>query len=74
MLTARATLLSQVSGGSKVAAAQMLAVFSSGVGVAEFLLNPVMGRLSDLYGRKVFLMQSPAVSILMKVMVFLHPR
>ena len=33
----------------------MLALFSSGVGAAEFILNPIVGRLSDMLGRKAFL-------------------
>lgn len=72
-LVARVSVLQQAGGLSGAAAAQLLALFSSGVGAVEFLLNPITGKLSDAYGRKIFLMQAPAVSAFMKLLVFLKP-
>lgn len=43
---------------------------SAGAGFMEFLLNPMLGRLSDVIGRKPFLLISPAVNLLLKLLVY----
>mmetsp|Transcript_130088 Transcript_130088/g.277910 ORF Transcript_130088/g.277910 Transcript_130088/m.277910 type:complete len:437 (-) Transcript_130088:199-1509(-) len=73
VLTARPVLLGGVSGLSTAAAAQMLALFSSGTGLVEFLMNPIAGKLSDAMGRRAFLLQAPAVSCLTKLLVLVRP-
>lgn len=72
-LIARISVLKEASGKSAADAAQLLALFSSGVGAIEFLLNPITGKLSDAYGRKPFLMQAPAMSCVLKLLVYLKP-
>jgi MFS transporter, DHA1 family, tetracycline resistance protein len=39
----------------------------------EFLLNPTVGKLSDAYGRKPFMMLSPYAAILLKSWVLMRP-
>eukprot|EP00662_Eupelagonemidae_sp_cell21_P000646 gene646-1916_t len=56
VMTQRVSLLRKVTGLAAAEAAAMLAMFSSGVGCVEFLLNPLAGKLSDANGRKPFLM------------------
>jgi MFS family permease len=73
VLTARATVLSQVLGGNPLKSAKMLAYLSSGVGLIEFIINPIVGKLSDAFGRKMFIAQAPAFSILLKLLVFFKP-
>jgi MFS family permease len=72
-LVQRVSVMTQRGGLTPAEAAEKLAVFSSGVGALEFLLNPIAGKLSDAIGRKMFLMQAPAVSALLKALVFLRP-
>eukprot|EP00747_Dinoflagellata_sp_TGD_P165468 gnl/TRDRNA2_/TRDRNA2_186772_c0_seq1.p1 gnl/TRDRNA2_/TRDRNA2_186772_c0~~gnl/TRDRNA2_/TRDRNA2_186772_c0_seq1.p1 ORF type:complete len:453 (-),score=73.36 gnl/TRDRNA2_/TRDRNA2_186772_c0_seq1:93-1451(-) len=72
-MTQRISLVTQVTKMSSAEAASFLAMCSGGVGVVEFFLNPLAGKLSDAYGRKVFIMQSPLVSAVLKAFVFLYP-
>merc|ERR1719401_1878751 len=72
-MTQRISLVTQVSNMSSAEAANFLAMCSGGVGVVEFFLNPLAGKISDAYGRKVFIMQSPLVSAVLKALVFLFP-
>ena len=73
VLTARTTVLSTVLGGSQLQSAKTLAYLSSGVGMIEFIINPIIGKLSDAYGRKAFIAQAPFISILLKLLVFFKP-
>jgi len=72
-LTARPSLLVQVSGLSSARSAQLLATFSALTGLVEFLLNPLAGKLSDAWGRKQFLVQAPAVSCIFRTLVCIKP-
>lgn len=72
-LVARISVLRETGQMTAAEAAQLLASFSSGVGALEFCLNPLAGKLSDTYGRKLFLMQAPLVSVILKTAVFLKP-
>ena len=47
-----------------------VAYMSAGAGLAEFFLNPILGRLSDRIGRKAFLIMSPLVNLILKLMVY----
>ena len=73
VLTSRTSVLSNVLGGSMLQSAKTLAYLSSGVGIIEFIINPIVGKLSDAYGRKMFIAQAPIFSILLKLLVFLKP-
>lgn len=59
----------ELAGGDAAKAAAWQSYMSAGAAILEFLLNPVCGRLSDRYGRKLFLCLSPAVNTLTKFMV-----
>lgn len=54
-------------------AAVMLAAFAGYGGAAEFLLNPVIGRLSDCFGRRPLLLLSPICCSFLRAMVALFP-
>ena len=54
-------------------AAAKLAQLGSLGGVMEFAFNPLIGRLSDKFGRKPFLMLSPIVCCLLRLSVYLNP-
>lgn len=43
---------------------------SAGVGLLEFFLNATVGRLSDAFGRRLFLFASPVVNLVLKAAVF----
>ena len=42
------------------------------LGVLEFLLNSTVGKLSDTYGRRRFLLLSPIVNCALKFAVFVN--
>lgn len=70
VLQGRPALVLANSAGNTAAMAQSLANMSAGVGILEFLLNATAGKLSDTYGRRMFLMASPIVNFIMKAGVF----
>jgi MFS family permease len=70
---ARPVLLLQLLNGDAAAANQMLSTWAGGVGFAEFCVNPALGRLSDVIGRKPFLLLGPLTNFLLKSLVALFP-
>ena len=54
-------------------AARVLGLMSSAGSLLEFIFGPCFGRLSDRYGRMVFLLVGPVGTILCDGMVFLFP-
>jgi len=74
MLAAGRLPLLQEHGGLSVPECGVaMALFSSLTSLLEFLLNPLAGMISDAAGRRLVILQAPAVSILSKVIVFLRP-
>jgi MFS family permease len=59
----RPSLVLDICNGNQREAAQQLARMGGIGGIMEFLFNPIIGRLSDKFGRKPFLMLSPIVSL-----------
>ena len=57
-------LLRDAYGGDVVAATTAAATMSSACGVAELLINPMVGKLSDRFGRKAFFYLGPAANCL----------
>merc|ERR1719272_91478 len=53
--------------------AQVLASWTSSVGIVEFIISPTVGRLSDQYGRKMFLMTGPMISVVLKLNAYFNP-
>jgi MFS family permease len=47
--------------------ASILAMWGFSAGFFEFLLNPTVGKLSDTFGRKPFMLLSPFFNLILKV-------
>jgi len=72
--TTRGELLKRVLGGNDFAAVGKYMSYWTGItACVEFLLNPTIGKLSDAYGRKPFMMLSPYAAIVLKTWVLLKP-
>ena len=72
VLQGRPPLVLANSAGSAALMASTLSNMSAGVGVLEFLLNSTVGKLSDTYGRRRFLLLSPIVNCALKFAVFVN--
>ena len=59
--------------GDSALANQYLAQWAGAIGLAEFAVNPALGRLSDLIGRKPFLLVGPVANFFLKLMVATYP-
>jgi DHA1 family tetracycline resistance protein-like MFS transporter len=59
--------------GDAAATARTMGGMSATAAVIEFLLNPVLGRLSDLYGRKPFLLGAAGVNSFLHALVAAFP-
>jgi MFS family permease len=73
VLQVRPNLILNAVKGDTAKMATFLTSFSSCVGLLEFFLNPTAGKLSDQYGRRKFLIASPTINCLLKMMVALNP-
>lgn len=63
----------EMFGTDFVAASAFFAMVNSGQSIAEFLLNPLLGSLSDRFGRKAFLMMWPPVNTVSRILVTIYP-
>ena len=63
----------QLLNGDSALANQYLAQWAGAIGLAEFAVNPALGRLSDLIGRKPFLLVGPVANFFLKLMVATYP-
>jgi DHA1 family tetracycline resistance protein-like MFS transporter len=61
-LASDTALITACCGGDTAVAAPLIAATSSASGLIEFLLNPVLGKLADRYGRKPVYYVGPIVS------------
>jgi MFS family permease len=66
----RTTYMIRAAGGDVAKAASWIAYMSGGAGLFEFFVNPALGRLSDKYGRKPFILLSPIVNFILKFAVY----
>lgn len=66
-------LLVQRICGSQTQAAAKMATFASLGGLSEFILNPLMGRLSDRFGRRPILMSCAVLLSAVRALVFAFP-
>ena len=71
--SSRTTLLQQLVKNDSARMVNILSTWASTIGAAEFLLNPTMGRLSDYYGRKPFMLMSPVACVILKTWCALNP-
>jgi MFS family permease len=62
-----------ICGGDATAAMQMLASSSALSGLLQWALNPTFGKLSDIYGRKPFLMIGPSTNCLFNCLIATNP-
>lgn len=69
----RPTLVKAITNGNTVKAGAMLASYSSLGGAAEFILNPVIGRMSDRFGRRPMLLLSPISCAILRFLVYAFP-
>lgn len=70
---ARAPMVLAMKKGDAAATAQTMGAMSTTAASIEFLLNPVLGRLSDKYGRKPFLLMSTCVNAFLHSLVCAFP-
>ena len=73
LLQSRPHLAMQVMGGSSTQAGVLLGQLVSGAALLEFFINPVFGRMSDTYGRSIFLKIGSLGPTLTRLSVFLRP-
>jgi DHA1 family tetracycline resistance protein-like MFS transporter len=69
----RPLLVNSITQGNTMLTATMLSRFAALGGAAEFLLNPVIGRLSDRFGRRPMLLTSPITCAVLRGAVFAFP-
>ena len=51
----------------------ILSSWAASIGLLEFLFNPTIGRLSDAFGRKPFMLAAPVASAILKTLTVLNP-
>ena len=72
--TTRGELLKQVfKSGDYTQVGKIMSYWTGITAAVEFLLNPTVGKLSDSYGRKPYMMLSPYAAIILKTWVLLRP-
>eukprot|EP01045_Picozoa_sp_COSAG04_P006320 COSAG04_NODE_308_length_17238_cov_10.434039_7_plen_340_part_00 len=59
----------ELFGDDFLGASAFFALVNSGQSIAEFLLNPLLGSLSDRFGRKFFLMAWPPINTISRLLV-----
>ena len=68
-----AVLLHKLLKGDSKKINSLSAFWAGAVGATEFLVNPIIGRLSDKYGRKRNLLMGPLSNVLLKSLVAAYP-
>jgi MFS family permease len=71
MISARPEMLLRVVGRDPSRAAQLLAGMTTGASLLEFLVTPILGRLSDRVGRRPFLLAAPLICALARAVTFI---
>lgn len=69
----RPMLVSSITNGNSKLTATLLSRYAAFGGVAEFILNPIIGRMSDRFGRRPLLMLSPVGCAVLRGLVFAFP-
>lgn len=73
VLQSRPQLAMGVMGGSSTQAGVLLGQLVSGAALLEFFINPVFGRMSDTFGRSVFLKIGSLGPTITRLLVYLRP-
>lgn len=69
----RAPMVMIIKKGDAAATARAMGLMTTFAGVLELILNPVLGKLSDEYGRKPFLLLAPTVNACLHSLVAAFP-
>jgi len=69
----RAPMVLAIKNGDIAATARSMGIMSSCAAIVELFVNPVLGRMSDQYGRRPFMMVAPLVNAFLHSMVALMP-
>mmetsp|Transcript_107256 Transcript_107256/g.313627 ORF Transcript_107256/g.313627 Transcript_107256/m.313627 type:complete len:425 (+) Transcript_107256:59-1333(+) len=70
----RAPMVLAIKKGDAAATAKAMGLMSTCAAVIELVVNPILGKLSDQFGRKPFLMMTPIVSAVLHIFVAALPR
>lgn len=73
VVPARAPMVLEMKKGDAVSTAKVLGLMSSTGAFLELFINPVFGQLSDMYGRRPFLLLAPVVNCLLHGAVSVFP-
>lgn len=73
LVPARGPLVFQLLKGDATATARLLGLMSTSAAAVELFLNPLLGRLSDKYGRRPFVITCPAIAAFMHILVAIRP-
>ena len=69
----RSELLLPLVGGDYNRVAVYMSGWTAATAALEFLVNPTIGKLSDAFGRRIFLLIAPVANIILKTWVLLNP-
>ena len=72
-MSANSTMMLQASNNVASDAARTMGLVSTVGALLEFAFNPVLGRLSDCYGRRGFVLLGSIGTALMDLYVYLKP-
>ena len=73
-IQAEIMLVKDLMGGDAAATAMFLSTTSSMAGMTEFILNPTVGRLSDTFGRRRFLLMGCSYAVVGNTLVGFFPQ
>lgn len=74
VIPTRAPMVLEIKKGDAVGTARVLGTMSSLAAAIELFINPVFGQLSDMYGRKPFLLFAPFVDAFLHTAVAIFPK
>lgn len=69
----RAPMVLKIKKGDVAATAKAMGLMTTCAGIMELFINPVLGKLSDEYGRKPFLLLAPTVNAFLHTLVAAFP-
>ena len=70
---AQASLLRELLGNDVGRTASKLAIMTTVSSLASFVANPALGQASDVFGRKFFMLLSPAMIFIARAGVLVYP-
>lgn len=70
----RAPMVAAIKNGDAAATAKAMGAMTTVAGVLELVINPILGKLSDQYGRKPFLLLAPTVNSVLHTFVAMFPK